>query len=60
MRWLRRRSAWCQCRITWGRKASTAAILPIGKPEKQVSKLTRKPVTEFASRERFDGEPFSA
>jgi len=35
-----------------------AAILPIGKPVKQVSKLTRKPVNELATRERFDGEPF--
>lgn len=35
-----------------------AAILPIGKPVKQVSKLTRKPVAEIATRERFDGEPF--
>jgi hypothetical protein len=38
----------------------TTAILPIGKPIKQFSKLTRKPVTDLASRERFDGEPFSA
>ena len=37
-----------------------AAILPIGKPVKKVNKLTRKPVAEIASRERFDGEPFSA
>jgi nitroreductase len=37
-----------------------AAILPIGKPVKQVSKLTRKPVAELATRERFDGEPFRA
>jgi nitroreductase len=37
-----------------------AAVLPIGKPVKQVSKLTRKPVAEFASRERFDGEALRA
>jgi nitroreductase len=37
-----------------------AAILPIGKPVKQVNKLTRRPVAEIASRERFDGEPFCA
>ena len=37
-----------------------AALLPIGKPVKQVSKLTRKPVSEIATRERFDGEPFKA
>ncbi len=34
-----------------------AALLPIGKPVKQVRKLTRKPVAEIATRERFDGEP---
>ena len=33
-----------------------AALLPIGKPVKQVKKLTRKPVSEFATKERFDGE----
>jgi nitroreductase len=37
-----------------------AALLPIGKPVKQVRKLTRKPVAEIATRERFDGEPFGA
>ena len=37
-----------------------AAVLPIGKPVKQFTKLTRKPVAEFATRERFDGEPFGA
>lgn len=34
-----------------------AALLPIGKPVKQVKKLTRKPVSEFATRDRFDGVP---
>jgi len=34
-----------------------AALLPIGKPVKQAKKLTRKPVSEFVTRERFDGEP---
>jgi len=37
-----------------------AAVVPIGKPAKQVSKLTRRPVAELATRERFDGEPFGA
>jgi nitroreductase len=36
-----------------------AAIVPLGKPVRQVTKLRRRPVTEFASRERFDGTPFS-
>lgn len=37
---------------------AVAALLPIGKPVKQVKKLTRKAVPEIATRERFDGEPF--
>jgi nitroreductase len=39
---------------------AVAALLPLGKPVRQVSKLTRRPVAEIASRERFDGEPFNA
>ena len=35
---------------------AVAALLPIGKPVKQVRKLTRKPVAEFVTNERFDGE----
>lgn len=34
-----------------------AAVLPLGTPVHQVSRLTRKPVRELATRERFDGEP---
>ncbi len=37
-----------------------AALLPLGKPVRQLTKLKRKSVTEIASRERFDGEPFSS
>ena len=33
-------------------------VLPIGKPVKQLRKLTRKPVAEIADPERFDGQPF--
>jgi nitroreductase len=36
---------------------AVAALLPIGRPVKQVRKLTRKPVAELATRERFDGRP---
>jgi nitroreductase len=36
---------------------AVAALLPIGRPVKQLSKLTRKPVAEIATRERFDGAP---
>lgn len=37
---------------------AVAAVLPLGKPVKQVRKLTRKPVAEFVTRERFDGQAF--
>lgn len=37
-----------------------AALLPLGKPVRQLTKLTRRPVTEIATRERFDGEPFTS
>lgn len=35
-----------------------AAVIPLGKPVRQVTKLRRRPVSEFATRERFDGAPF--
>jgi nitroreductase len=35
-----------------------AAVLPLGKPPKQLTKLRRASVAELATRERFDGEPF--
>lgn len=35
---------------------AVAAVLPLGKPQHQVRRLTRNPVSEFATRERFDGE----
>lgn len=35
-----------------------AAVVPLGKPARQVTKLRRRPVAEFATRERFDGAPF--
>jgi nitroreductase len=35
-----------------------AALLPLGKPHRQVTKLKRASVAELATRERFDGEPF--
>ena len=34
-----------------------AAVVPRGKPAHQVRSLTRKPVGELATRERFDGPP---
>ncbi|OBI57080.1 nitroreductase family protein [Mycobacterium sp. E787] len=36
-----------------------AAVVPLGKPVRQVTKLRRRPVGELATRERFDGAPFS-
>lgn len=36
-----------------------AAMIPLGRPVKQLTKLTRKPVEEFATLERFDGETLS-
>jgi nitroreductase len=35
---------------------AVAAIVPLGKPHRQISRLTRKPVAQFVTRERFDGE----
>jgi nitroreductase len=37
---------------------AVAAIVPLGRPVKQLRKLTRRPVEEIATRERFDGAPF--
>jgi nitroreductase len=34
------------------------ALLPLGKPRKQLTKLRRAAVAELATRERFDGAPF--
>jgi nitroreductase len=36
-----------------------AALVPLGKPVRQVTKLRRRPVSEFVTTERFDGAPFS-
>ena len=36
-----------------------AAVLPLGKPVHQATKLRRRPVAEFATRERFDAAPFT-
>ncbi|OBI67882.1 nitroreductase family protein [Mycobacterium sp. E796] len=37
-----------------------AAVVPLGKPVRRVTKLRRRPVPEFVTRERFDGKPFGA
>ena len=38
---------------------AVAAMLPIGKPVKQLTKLKRNGVETFVTRERADGEPFT-
>ncbi|WNG86296.1 nitroreductase family protein [Mycobacterium sp. ITM-2016-00317] len=35
---------------------AVAAVVPLGRPQRQVTRLTRKPVAEFTTWERFDGE----
>jgi nitroreductase len=37
---------------------AVAAVMPLGRPVKQLTKLKRKPVPEFAMRERWGGSPF--
>jgi len=37
---------------------AVAAVVPLGKPVKQPTKLRRQPVAEFVTRERFDGPSF--
>jgi nitroreductase len=38
---------------------AVAAVVPLGEPVRQLTKLRRRPVAEFVTRERFDGVPFS-
>ena len=35
-----------------------AAVVPLGRPARQITKLGRRPVEDFVTRERYDGEPF--
>jgi nitroreductase len=37
---------------------AVAAVVPLGRPVKQLTKLRRRPVAELATWEWFDGEPF--
>ena len=37
---------------------AVAAVLPIGRPVREVTRLRRRPVEEFVTRERFDGPGF--
>ena len=38
---------------------AVAAVMPLGRPVKQLTKLARKPVSEFAMRERWGGAPLA-
>jgi nitroreductase len=38
---------------------AVAALIPLGRPVKQLTRLTRKPVAEFAMLERWDGPPLT-
>ena len=38
---------------------AVSALVPLGKPVKQLTRLRRKPVEEIATRGAFDGEPFT-
>ena len=55
-RWRSPRSRACKELLGIPDDYAVAAVLPLGKPVKQVTKLTRKPVAEIATRERFDGD----
>jgi nitroreductase len=37
---------------------AVAAVVPLGKPVRELTRLRRQEVAEFVTRERFDGEPF--
>jgi len=39
---------------------AVCAVMPLGKPARMLTRLKRKPVAEFARRERWDGPPFGA
>ncbi|WP_153504209.1 nitroreductase family protein [Cumulibacter manganitolerans] len=38
---------------------AVAALLPLGKPVKQLTRLRRRPVEDFVTLERYDGAPFT-
>jgi len=39
---------------------AVCAVMPLGRPIRPITKLRRKPVAEFAMRERWGGAPFTA
>jgi nitroreductase len=42
------------------RHVAVCSVMPLGRPSKQLTKLRRKPVAEFATCERWDGPPLTA
>ena len=42
------------------RHVAVAALVPLGRPAKRLTKLTRKPVAEFAMLERWGGRPLTS
>ncbi len=38
---------------------AVCALVPLGRPVRQLTRLRRRPVEELATRERFDGAPFT-
>ena len=38
---------------------AVCSVMPLGRPARDLTRLRRKPVAEFAVRERWDGEPFT-
>lgn len=42
------------------RHVAVCAVMPLGRPVKQLTKLRRKTVPEFTTRERWDGPPLTA
>jgi hypothetical protein len=39
---------------------AVACVVPLGRPVHQPTRLRRREVAEFVTRERFDGEPLAA
>jgi nitroreductase len=42
------------------RHVAVCAVMPLGRPARQLTRLKRKTVPEFATLERWDGRPFAA
>ena len=49
-----------QERLALPRHVAVCAVMPLGRPVRRLTKLKRKPVAEFAMRERWGGPPLTA